>query len=794
MATALHSARTRFFDKCGKPLCGGTVYTYQVGTTTNKTTYTDVSKTAVNTNPVILDSIGSAAIFLDGAYRVRVLDRNGVLVEDIAYIESWLSATEKDAIYQTISDVDAVVTEHVANTTNPHRVTKAQIGLDQVDNTADIDKPLSNATKTYIDDQDMFKADKSTTYTKTEVDTKVSSVSGGYIGAFATLSELQAKTGMTVGQIAKVMNDTAANNGDYRYTGSAWVKGYDALADAKNYTDTKAAESKAYTDTVSKNNADYYQTENIVNPSQTTGSGAWDASGNPNGNTSYTAALDYYAVSPNQKIWSSVVSGGTVLAIYDTNKAFIGTINTSTNVNGVYTIPATMNSKTPAFIRVATIGTSLANVRLGYGDTTPPVVLAYQQKYSVVRNTNFTDAINKVIIANTNQQLKQAVEQFDFSLYDNHLVLFKNLVNPSQAVQQGYFGDSGVTAAPTIPNFYAGLDSIPVPLNRKMWLKGLPGGYTIQLMDINKNPVKAVHTNDIVNGIYNVPLTAGSANKDIYYIRVATSGGETGFADNKVGVGWASDLGYAPTSIPAYNADVARLSQQLLNDTATRLGISVNPLSGKKWVAMGDSITVGGSYADSIGSYAKILSDKYLATLELQAQNGARVHREADGVTASSVLSERYLNITTTSPDLITIAGGVNDPIKPENTPDGTNHLGTMADRTNRTFYGALHVLLSGLRDKFPHARIGYIAPIPNIYGHYDSNDPNNIYWIKYKAIRDVCEYYAIPVWNGCTQFGAHPSDTDWKDAYMPDGLHPNNAGHQWYANRVEDFILNLAR
>ena len=104
MATALHSTRTRFFDKCGKPLCDGTVYTYQVGTTTNKITYTDASKTAVNTNPVILDSIGSAAIFLDGAYRVRVLDRNGVLVEDIAYIESWASATEKDALNKSIKE------------------------------------------------------------------------------------------------------------------------------------------------------------------------------------------------------------------------------------------------------------------------------------------------------------------------------------------------------------------------------------------------------------------------------------------------------------------------------------------------------------------------------------------------------------------------------------------------------------------------------------------------------------------------------------------------------------------
>lgn len=248
MATALHSTRTRFFDKCGKPLCGGSVYTYQVGTTTAKPTYTDASKTAMNTNPVILDSIGSAAIFLDGAYRVRVIDRNGVLVEDIAYIESWISATEKDKIYEAIDGIDEVLTAHSQNYNNPHQVTKNQIGLGDVDNTADIDKPVSAPAKTYIDQQDALKADSATTYSKSEVDTKVSAVSGGYIGAFATLSELNAKTGMTVGQVAKVMNDTTAtNNGDYRYTGSAWVKGYDALTDAKTYADAQDATVKQTT-------------------------------------------------------------------------------------------------------------------------------------------------------------------------------------------------------------------------------------------------------------------------------------------------------------------------------------------------------------------------------------------------------------------------------------------------------------------------------------------------------------------------------------------------------------------
>ena len=40
--------------------------------------------------------------------------------------------------------------EHVADKANPHQVTKEQVGLGNVDNIADIDKPVSNATKSAI--------------------------------------------------------------------------------------------------------------------------------------------------------------------------------------------------------------------------------------------------------------------------------------------------------------------------------------------------------------------------------------------------------------------------------------------------------------------------------------------------------------------------------------------------------------------------------------------------------------------------------------------------------------------
>lgn len=42
------------------------------------------------------------------------------------------------------------ISNHVENTNNPHSVTKAQVGLGNVDNTSDADKPVSTATQTAL--------------------------------------------------------------------------------------------------------------------------------------------------------------------------------------------------------------------------------------------------------------------------------------------------------------------------------------------------------------------------------------------------------------------------------------------------------------------------------------------------------------------------------------------------------------------------------------------------------------------------------------------------------------------
>lgn len=54
---------------------------------------------------------------------------------------------------EDIQGVNTNINNHINNTSNPHSVTKAQVGLENVDNTADLDKPISTATQAALDEK-----------------------------------------------------------------------------------------------------------------------------------------------------------------------------------------------------------------------------------------------------------------------------------------------------------------------------------------------------------------------------------------------------------------------------------------------------------------------------------------------------------------------------------------------------------------------------------------------------------------------------------------------------------------
>ena len=71
----------QFFDANGNPLVGGKLYTYASGTTTPQATYTDYTGATANTNPVIFNSRGEAAVWCGNSrYYMELKDANDTLI------------------------------------------------------------------------------------------------------------------------------------------------------------------------------------------------------------------------------------------------------------------------------------------------------------------------------------------------------------------------------------------------------------------------------------------------------------------------------------------------------------------------------------------------------------------------------------------------------------------------------------------------------------------------------------------------------------------------------------------
>ena len=101
------------------------------------------------------------------------------------YTKTKKDLADNTAVDTKVNGVRQELDAHIEDLLNPHQVTKGQIGLGNVDNTADADKPVSNSTqaaiisavapkadKTYVDNQLTLKANKADVYTKSETYTK----------------------------------------------------------------------------------------------------------------------------------------------------------------------------------------------------------------------------------------------------------------------------------------------------------------------------------------------------------------------------------------------------------------------------------------------------------------------------------------------------------------------------------------------------------------------------------------------------------------------------------------------
>ena len=123
---------------------------------------------------------------------------------------------------------------------------------------------------------------------------------------------------------------------------------------------------------------------------------------------------------------------------------------------------------------------------------------------------------------------------------------------------------------------------------------------------------------------------------------------------------------------------------------------------------------------------------------------------------------------------------------------DGDAPFGRFEDRTNDTFVGACHFLFGGLVKKYPNARIVILTPLQTSCDQNLSGATGRPLIDYVDTIIEVAAHYSLPVLDLYRTAGICPRIPEQLTRFMPDGLHPNDAGAYRIAERLTSFLNAL--
>lgn len=215
-------------------------------------------------------------------------------------------------------------------------------------------------------------------------------------------------------------------------------------------------------------------------------------------------------------------------------------------------------------------------------------------------------------------------------------------------------------------------------------------------------------------------------------------------------------------------------------------------LQGKKAVFLGDSITAGSGITDKEHNiYWQKFGHLSGATCKGYGISGHRIadqHAEETGTYTPFVNRVEQMD---EDADIVVIFGGTND------YGHGDAPLGSFGDRTPDTFYGAMHALCLKLIERYPASQIVFMTPLHRLGENGGSLNEKGVRHVGsledyVNIISEVCAYYAIPVLDLFRVSGMQPAVPVLRERYMPDGLHPNDAGAELIARKLLGFLKTL--
>lgn len=249
------------------------------------------------------------------------------------------------------------------------------------------------------------------------------------------------------------------------------------------------------------------------------------------------------------------------------------------------------------------------------------------------------------------------------------------------------------------------------------------------------------------------------------------------------------------TDSGAYRSVVTKVSGNNVFDEESRAliktvddkvtGSIISPLKGKKWVVIGDSITEV-NFRTSKNYHAYVSDNVGGMTIYNYGQSGTGYYGRSN-VDAT----------VTQDADYLTVFFGTNDWSNSD--PNNTKLLGVFGDTDTTTIAGCVYKCLNQLVTRFYNKRIAVFTPLPRSDNYGSNAAPNSRGFTLEqlaKVIKQTADHLSIP----CLDLYHESNLPVWVYAgnqfyFTPptggsaDGLHPNGAGHQILARKIQKFL-----
>lgn len=213
----------------------------------------------------------------------------------------------------------------------------------------------------------------------------------------------------------------------------------------------------------------------------------------------------------------------------------------------------------------------------------------------------------------------------------------------------------------------------------------------------------------------------------------------------------------------------------------------MNRLHGKTIVALGDSLFHGNKDCKG-NTWLEMVAKRNQMQLFNYGQNGntlAVQHKEKQPLPPMCL---RYADMADGA-DYVVVLGGAND--KRLDVP-----LGPVDSTSGETFHGALNLLIAGLTEKYPKARILFMTN----YNRWPSKNNLGLSDIDYvEAMQRICARWAIPCfdnYHNCGLSFQNPAHAAWMDEGIVRGeaanRHFSAEAYDWLSYKYEALLASL--